>query len=299
MGTILNPRVSVIIPLYNKQDYIEETLSSVKSQSFQNYECIIVDDGSTDNSAQLVREFIIKHNLSWTLITRENEGQAKARNLGVTFSNAEYLAFLDSDDMWSLDKLETQLNQIESNPGCVMVLSNYLIFNEASGKTRIVKHKNARQMNIRWAELLGFGGALESVGLIRKSIFNSIGMFDENLSTSAGLDLSLRLQNHGEISLIDHVGMYYRISNGQWHSNLLLLQSEMSRIVDKHFPLQQSRMTRLHRSYFYWSNLRTDSKIVLLKHISLSILCFRISNLRMLFTLIHRNLIALARGYRA
>jgi len=292
-------RISVIIPLFNKQDYIEDTLLSVKAQSFQNYECIIVDDGSTDNSSQIVKEFIARHNLTWTLVNRENEGQAKARNFGAALSNCEYLAFLDSDDLWSIDKLESQFIRIESNPGCVMVLSSYAIFNEVSGKTRVVKHKNVARMNIRWAELLGFGGALESVGLIRKSSFDSVGMFDENFSTAAGLDLSLRLQKCGEIALIDQVGMFYRISKGQWHSNLSLLESEMSRIVEKHFPLRHSKLSRLHRSYFYWSNLRTESKIVLLNHISLAILGFRISNLRMLFALIYRNLLALARGYRA
>ncbi len=293
------PKVTVIIPLFNKQDFIEETLSSVRSQSFKNFECIIVDDGSTDKSAFKVRNFIQKHNLDWILVTQENAGQSVARNLGASLSNGEYLAFLDGDDLWSVEKLAAQVACIESSPKCAMVLSGYLIFNEATGKIRVVKHKSVSRMNTRWAELLGFGGALESVGLIRKSAFNSIGMFDENFSTSAGLDLSLRLQNHGEVKLISEVGMHYRISKGQWHSNLSLLENEMSRIVEKHFLREQPRMAKLHGSYFYWSNLRTESKLVLLKYVIFSILSFNTFNLRMLIALVCRNLIALTKGFFA
>jgi glycosyltransferase involved in cell wall biosynthesis len=293
----LIPKVSIIIPLFDKQDYIEDTLRSVKLQSFKDFECIIVDDGSTDKSALKVKKFIEEHNLDWTLVTQENAGQAQARNCGATLSKGEFLAFLDGDDLWSLNKLETQVACIESNPECVMVLSGYLIFNEATRKIRVVKHKNVKRMNTRWAELLGFGGALESVGLIRKSVFNSIGMFDTNFSTSAGLDLSLRLQKHGAIRFVNKVGMYYRISNGQWHTDLSLLESEMSRIVEKHFLRQQQRMAKLHRSYFYWSKLRAEPKYVLLKYFFFSILLFKFSNLRMFFRLVCRNLIALAKGY--
>ena len=92
-------KVSVIIPLFNKEQFIEQTLQSVLDQSYKNLECIIVDDGSTDNGPQITQRFIERNSLSWKLVSQPNAGQTKARNFGIQLSSGMYLAFLDSDDI--------------------------------------------------------------------------------------------------------------------------------------------------------------------------------------------------------
>ena len=97
----MSPTVSVVIPLYNKEKWIERTLSSVLNQSFTDWEVIIVDDGSTDRSVEVVEEFIQKNPGKWVLIKNHNAGQCRTRNAGIAKANGEYVAFLDADDIWS------------------------------------------------------------------------------------------------------------------------------------------------------------------------------------------------------
>ena len=110
--------ISVVIPLYNKEKSIASTLQSVYEQTYTDYEVVIVNDGSTDNSANVVKDFIAKIDDRciddrWTLICQENAGVSAARNRGIIEAKGEYVAFLDADDFWREDKLEKQLKVME------------------------------------------------------------------------------------------------------------------------------------------------------------------------------------------
>ena len=107
------PKLSVIIPLYNKEKDIKNTLKSVLAQSFNNFEIIIIDDGSTDNSTKIVNELNDKR---ITLISKKNEGVSIARNFGVDKANSEYVAFLDADDYWFPNHLENLAALINKYP---------------------------------------------------------------------------------------------------------------------------------------------------------------------------------------
>ena len=111
-----SPLVSVIIPVYNAQNYIEETIQSVINQTYQNWELIIVDDCSTDDSVELVKEFE-KQDSRIRLIELETNfgGPARPRNIGIDNAKGEYIAFLDADDVWSKDKVEYQINFMIKN----------------------------------------------------------------------------------------------------------------------------------------------------------------------------------------
>ncbi len=102
------PVVSIIIPLYNSQDDIVRCLESIFRQTYKNYQVIIVDDGSTDNSVPLVERFISEHSdMQIKLFHQQNSGPSKARNNGISNSNGEIIAFLDSDDVWKDNKLSS------------------------------------------------------------------------------------------------------------------------------------------------------------------------------------------------
>ncbi len=118
------PTISVIIPLYNKARYISRALDSVFAQTYHDYEIIVVDDGSTDNGVEIVRQYSDNR---LRLVCQANAGPGAARNSGIGESNAELLAFLDADDEWMPKFLQKSLTILQSNPDCDLTASTYLL----------------------------------------------------------------------------------------------------------------------------------------------------------------------------
>jgi len=283
--------------LFNKEQFIEQTLQSVLNQSYKNLECIIVDDGSTDNGPQITQRFIDQNHLSWKLVSQQNAGQTKARNHGIRLSSGDYLAFLDSDDLWSPTKIQSQVDAMIKNPRCVLVLSAYAIFGGRKSRPRVVRHKSSKRMNSRWLDMRGFGGGLESLGLVRRSTIDEIGMFDEGLSTSSGLDLSLRLARCGEIVLLRQIGLYYRISDGQWHSNSDALKSDLIQLISRYGTTDSKKLASLQESYFYWTKVRSKGLTEFVFSAFLGIVKVDRHKLSMLYSLLSRNLYSQLLGW--
>lgn len=285
----MNSLVSVVIPLYNKEFYIVETLQSVMNQTYTNVECIVVDDGSTDKSVEMASKFISDNHLPWSLISQKNSGQTKARNYGIQQARGEYIAFLDSDDLWPSNKIALQVDALENNPDAVLVLNSYAIFSEGRSIPRVVRHKNFKKMNSRWLDMRGFGGGLESLGLLKRQTLDQVGYFDESLSTSSGLDLSLRLEKVGEIVLLKQLGLYYRISSGQWHSNPVALKQDLKTLTKKHPRANELGISRFQESYFFWAAVRQDGSAAFSKALLKSLILMDLIKLRMLKSLVLRN----------
>lgn len=131
-------RFSVVIPLYNKAPYVAKAIQSVLSQTFTDYELVIVDDGSKDNSAEIAEKVIAGY-ANCRLIKQENAGVSMARNNGVAASQGDYLCFLDADDWWEPTLLEEMSKLIEEFPEAGIYGTNYTIVNETKHKTRIAK----------------------------------------------------------------------------------------------------------------------------------------------------------------
>ena len=110
---IHHPLISVIIPAYNAQDFIQKALDSVLAQSYSHYEVLIVNDGSTDNTEALVKTY---HDPRVKLISQSNGGLSNARNTGIKNAKGNYLAFLDADDYWIAEKLEKQIEILRRHP---------------------------------------------------------------------------------------------------------------------------------------------------------------------------------------
>ena len=107
-----NPAVSVVVPLYNKRDQIASTIKSVLQQSFQDFEIIVVDDGSSDGSDEMIADFLDKIRY----VRQSNAGPSAARNKGIEMAKGEYVAFLDADDEWKPGKLQHQMDFLLANP---------------------------------------------------------------------------------------------------------------------------------------------------------------------------------------
>lgn len=288
--------VSVIIPLYNKEGVIWQTLNSVHLQDYKDWECIVVDDGSTDKSLEVVKSFVVRHPGNWRIIPQANQGQATARNNGIANAAGNLLAFLDADDLWPSDKLSSQVAAIEKNPEAAVVLSSYAIFGNSKKPLRIVQHSSSCDLMTRWLDMSGFGGGLESVGLVRKSAVEKIGLFDASFSTSSGLDFSLRLSGAGEILILKKVGLFYRLSPGQWHSNVLESMRNMAMICEKYSDIYREDLSRSHSAYFFWAFAQQKGHLHLTSEFLKSLFHVKNGRASMLLRLVQRNLKSVVLG---
>jgi len=191
------PAVSVIIPTYNRGWILEEAVDSVLSQDFYNFELIVVDDGSEDNSSDILASYGDRIKV----IKQENKGVSSARNRGIASSSGRYIAFLDSDDLWLPGKLSAQLAFFESNPGALIC------------QTEEIWVKNGKRVNPgkRHKKMSGFyfEKALElcmvspSAVMVKKNLFDMAGLFDETLPACEDYDMWLRVNCRHPIYLID------------------------------------------------------------------------------------------------
>ena len=252
------PLVSIVIPVFNKDRFLVQTLRSVINQSYKNWECIIIDDGSTDNSLYIARTFFEGTNFNYKVISVTNNGQAAARNRGVNESIGDYVAFLDGDDLWHPNKLERQIYLMEKNPKVGVVLAGYAIF-EKRRPTRVIKHANLQKLTNGWIGFSGFGGGLESVALIRKAVFCEF-RFDERLSTSSGLDFFLRISSKHRIILSGEILMAYLKYPGQWHRGFDVLREDSLLLASKLLENQSILLLSGLSNYQELINLKTTIK---------------------------------------
>jgi glycosyltransferase involved in cell wall biosynthesis len=252
-----NPLVSIVIPVYNKEQWITQTLKSVLEQSYSNWECVLVDDGSNDNSVAVIEKFIVENPANWKLLRQPNAGQATARNVAINNSSGEFISFLDGDDIWARNKIEAQVALLCSNPQTVLVLCPFISFVQSPmNRTKFVyfSHSNARKMLARWLDMTGYGGGTESVGMVRRTSLELVGGFNPNVSTSAGLLLTLQLADIGSIAFCKSTLMGYRQYEEQWHRDHVELEKNMSYVTKVRFnpgTKEFRNITRSQNAYFF------------------------------------------------
>jgi len=178
--------VSVIIPVYNRVKSIGRALDSVLKQTYQPKEIIVVDDGSTDGTVDYIRE----NYPQVTVLTQANQGPSAARNRGIAHSTGEWVALLDSDDIWLPDKLRAQVQIIEKNPGLGMIGSrrykNCYDYDE-----QVVKRPVARAVS--FFHFLKQTTCHTSTVLLRREALEKVGLFDEKLPAAEDVDLWVRI----------------------------------------------------------------------------------------------------------
>jgi glycosyltransferase involved in cell wall biosynthesis len=260
------PLVSVIVPLYNKEKYILECLQSVALQDFLNWQCIIVDDGSDDESVKLVNSFIKSTPGNWRFLRKENNGPSSARNFGVLNSESEFIAFLDSDDIWMPDKLSKQINYMKNLPDYLLSLTDYVITQDFEHNVRGIRSSKSSDLLERWLNMRGFGGLVESTGLVRRKVFDNGVRFNELLTTGEGLDFMFQVSKLGKFCVVPDYLTVYRLSDGQLHKNEALIERNGRDLATKYAssPGSLRRITQDQRAYFSISKLRGLGKIQLL-----------------------------------
>lgn len=173
------PFFSVVIPLYNKQEYIQETINSVLNQTFQDFEIIVINDGSTDNSLKIIEQI---QNNRVKIINQENKGLSAARNVGIKNAKANYIAFLDADDLWCKDFLESIFHLIETYNNEKVFACNYFTWPKTflpnlaktlnKNKIYLIKNFFSLNKNIFTYSSVAFN----------TSIFNEMGCFNEKVN---------------------------------------------------------------------------------------------------------------------
>ena len=224
--------VSVVIPMFQAEAWIVETLESVVSQTHPWVEAIVVDDGSLDRGADLVSVFAESTDRPIRLIRTANQGVAAARNLGIAESNGTYVALLDADDLWHPSKLEYQVAQLEES-GSPMCTCGYEFFDDRTKRRIGVVRVDDGSAALRgWLALEGNGLALASTALIRRQVLNELLQFDSLFSISADLDFALRVGERGHLDALPEVLVGYRVHPGQMHRQISGLAGEVSTLYD-------------------------------------------------------------------
>ncbi len=286
--------MSIIVPLYNKEKYILECLQSVVLQDFLNWQCIIVDDGSDDASAKLVNSFIKSTPGNWRFLRKENNGPSSARNFGVLNSESEFIAFLDSDDIWMLDKLSKQIDYMKNSPDCLLSITDYVITEDFEHNVRGIRSSKSSDLLESWLSMRGFGGLVESTGLVRRKVFDNGVRFNESLTTGEGLDFMFQVSKLGKFCVVPHFLTVYRLSDGQLHKNEALIERNGRDLATKYASDSESlrRITQDQRAYFSISKLRGLGKIRLLLALLGSIVRLDLNVLSVASSIIIRNVCA-------
>ena len=214
--------VSVVIPLFNKEKYISSTLKSVIAQDYKNVELILIDDGSTDKGYSVACKLLENNQSRFSsvvTISTDNKGQTAARNEGINQSKGEYLAFLDADDVWAKSKLSRQVEFLAVNPHFDMVLCNYFMLHESRIRVKAVSLEPVHRKIVLWLLTTGFGGLIESTGMVRKSALVSGGVLNPKLEMCGGLDLAFRFNSLEKVGCVDEYLCGYSVSYDGWHNN--------------------------------------------------------------------------------
>ena len=191
------PLVSVIIPTYNRGWIVQEAIDSVLDQDFTDFELIVVDDGSDDNTPQILAAY----GRAITVLHQSNKGVSAARNHGIAAASGQLIAFLDSDDLWLSGKLSSQVRFFKGTPDAVInQTQEHWIRNGVRVNPKQRHHKFSGMI---FEHSLALCLVSPSAVMIKKSLFEEVGIFDEQLPACEDYDLWLRISCRHPVHLID------------------------------------------------------------------------------------------------
>jgi glycosyltransferase involved in cell wall biosynthesis len=203
------PRVTVIIPCYNREKYLRQAIDSVLGQTWPNVELVVVDDGSTDGSAEVLKSYGDRIRVL-THPGRANRGQSASINLGLASSESEYVAILDSDDWWAEDKLRLQVEYLEANPDFGLVYGNgYQVTESGERKWRIYDRGHTDESDPARV-LADCYFLVPNNSLVRRRVFDEVGGFDESLRAAQDHDMAIRIAEATKIAYIPEDLFFYR-----------------------------------------------------------------------------------------
>jgi glycosyltransferase involved in cell wall biosynthesis len=244
------PLISIIIPAYNAESTILETIESVRDQTFSNLEIIVVDDGSADETLALVRGI---RDERLKIVAGAHLGLSAARNRGIERARGEFLSFIDADDLWTPEKLEMQLHALQSNPTAAVAYS-WTAFIDPRGRFLFAKERVYFQGDVYPQLLRSCFIASGSNVLIRKSVVESIGLFDMQLRAAEDWEYWLRVAERWHFALVPRYQILYRVLSDSISSDVATMEHETLIVLDR--ALQTAPPNIRNRQNEFLANLK-------------------------------------------
>lgn len=249
------PKVSVIIPAYNAEKTIRATIETVQQQTFQDFELIIVNDGSKDKTLEIVASI---EDERIKVFSYQNSGLSTARNRGISKANGEYIALLDADDFWTPDKLELQLLALSDRPQAGVAYSwTYFMDVDEQGQVAFLHPSNPYNFAGNVYEKLLISDFIHSGSntLILKQAIDSVGEFDPTLKSCEDWDYWLRLATRWHFVVVPKYQIYYRRSASSMSSKVEVMKAASLIAIEKAYQaappnlqhLKSLTMTNFHK----------------------------------------------------
>lgn len=235
-----NPLISVIVPTFNRENFIGYCIDSILEQTYQNFELIIVDDGSNDSTKDILQRYYDKIKI----IRQENKGVSAARNNGLKIAKGDYIAFCDSDDTWLSEKLAIQVNFFDKNPQAIVCYTEEIWIRNGK-RVNQCKHHRKFSGDI-FEKSLHMCIVSPSSVMMKRTFFDKVGTFDESLPACEDYDLWLRASSYLipfyfiETPLIRKIGGHEdQLSHTYWGMDRFRINSIIKCL--KHFSLSEEQ----------------------------------------------------------
>lgn len=246
----MTPLVSIVIPAFNAAAFLSETLESALSQTYPNIEIIVVDDGSTDNTRDIVARCATS---AVQYLHQSNAGVSAARNAGFRHSHGEFVCFMDADDWFYPENIAAKVSAMQHHASAALVHAAVEVTDGALQPTgHVMRGKSGKVLS----DLLQYAPPAipcPSNALIRRSALEQVGLFDTQLSTSADYEMWLRLASAFDVIALPEVLVKYRVHAAGMFANLALQVHDMEYIFKQHTALLATPEGRTLRSKFYLS----------------------------------------------
>lgn len=253
---VKEPLVSIIVNCHNGAKYLPETLKSIQSQTYNNYEVIFFDNCSTDNSSKIFHQFNDKRFIYFS--SKDKIKLYNARNLALEKCNGEIITFLDTDDLWKANKLELQVVEMTKNPEIGLCYSYYKIYNQFKNQTKLIKPKLSK--NLKNYLLKRYDIALVSIAIKKEYLQIHNLRFNSNFDIIGDFDLVLNLSHFCKFSLIKKELCIYRDhKDNETNNNYEKLVSEMQNWYNESLKnqifLNCSNINHIKNKIYYYRGL--------------------------------------------
>lgn len=258
------PRVTVVVPTQNRADLLAEALESVAAQDYQDWECVVVDDGSTDDTPQVIEGFRDRDS-RFRYLRHDGGSAARSRNLGIEAARGGYVAFLDDDDLYTPDRLAWQVDVLDGDPGVVLVYGHTVQFrDDEPGRASLYLGRLDHRPHGDAFEQLLTCSAIYSP-LVRRDALVETGGFDTSLPSAEDWDLWLSLSRAGRIHFEPRIALRYRVHPGSKSRHVVRNYRCAWRVARKHIS-KGSLPERIRLGFAVWRYFRSVYPPFLLRY---------------------------------
>lgn len=209
-----DPLISVIVPTYNRASLLVESLEGLLGQSYPNLEVVIVDDGSTDGTETRVEPMLSASGRAFQYHRQENQGVCAALNKGLSLATGQLLSFGSSDDLWKKQALRRQVDFLEQNPDCDVVICDAEFFGGASSGQGLLPAPPPKSGNVL-NDLFAVNFVLFGAAVIKRRVFDRVGIFNTRLTVSSDYDISLRMAVRHRFAILPEKLYMMRVHEGR------------------------------------------------------------------------------------